>query len=213
MSQYKWSLFSHNNTPNDFSIREVPNIKIHPQEDSKRLFVNDIFKLCDDTNRHVTYTVEATAKLEDEVAVAASFSFVVNSPPKRLTPNASCEVSPLEGEAISTDFLITCSGWHDVDRPLTYQFSYGNKYGMVLIKTGSSYNVSAKLPIGDSAEDYRLVLEVQVKDSFADFTKTQLFVKVNKTSNYIYYFYHNFRNIDRFKVSTSTRLLFFLPNL
>ena len=147
--------------------------------------IHDIFKLQDDRSRHINYVVKVAAKLEDEMTAEANFSFIVNSPPKRLSPQASCDVTPREGEAISTNFLIMCWGWYDVDHPLTYDFRYGNEYGIVIIQTGNLYNVSTKLPIGDPRKDYALVLEALVGDSFKDFTTTKLSVTVNKIANFI----------------------------
>lgn len=168
-----------NNTANDLSVGEVRDIKIHPQMDSKRLLISNLFKLYDDTHRHIHYVVKAAVE-SAKLAVEANFSFVVNSPPKKKSPQQSCDVRPKEGEAVSTNFLITCWGWQDVDTPLTYQFRYRDEYGMVLIQSGSLYNVSTKLPIGDAAEGYTLILEALVGDSFKDFTSTKLLVKVNK---------------------------------
>ena len=179
ISRYTWSLYL---ITNNLSISKVRNIRVQPQVDGKRVVIDDISKLHDDTNKHVYYVVKAAVKLDDETAVEGNFSFVVNSPPKKLDPEASCNVNPLEGEAISTDFLITCWEWHDVDKPLTYLFRYRDEHGMVVIETGPMYNVSTKLPIGDPAKDYTLVLDALVGDSFKDFTTTQLLVKVRRKS-------------------------------
>lgn len=144
----------------------------------KRLLIDNIFKLQDDTNRHINYVVKAEIKLVDGTKFEGRFPFIVNSPPKKLSPNTSCHVTPAEGEAISTDFLIMCSGWNDADQPLTYEFSYKDKHGMVLIQTGRLNKVTTKLPVGEATEDYFLALEAQVGDSFKDFTETRLLVKV-----------------------------------
>ena len=149
------------------------------------MMIRDIFKLQDDTSRRINYVVKVTAKLEDEMTAEANFSFIVNSPPKRLSPKTSCDVRPGEGEAISTNFFIMCWSWYDVDQPLTYDFRYRNEYGIVLIQTGNLYNVSTTLPIGDPLKDYALDLEALVVDSFKDFTTTKLSVKVNKITNLI----------------------------
>jgi len=33
-------------------------------------------------------------------------------------------VTPISGQALSTEFTILASGWEDDDLPLSYQFSY-----------------------------------------------------------------------------------------
>lgn len=145
---------------------------------TRRLFIKDIFKLEDDTRKHVHYAVTASVKLDGK-DFDGNFSFIVNSPPKKFYINASCHVKPMEGEAISTDFSITCSEWYDVDKPLTYEFTYQDKYGMVIIQTGSLNTVKTKLPVGEASNEYELLLEVLVGDSYQDFTSTRLLVKVS----------------------------------
>jgi len=146
---------------------------------TRRLLINNIFKLQDDTRKHVHYIVRTSVKLDDGKEFDGNFSFIVNSPPKRLSVDASCYVVPMEGEAISTDFSITCSGWHDEDKPLTYEFTYQDKYGMVMIQAGSLNAVTTKLPVGEATNEYDLLLEVLVGDSYQDFTSTRLLVKVS----------------------------------
>lgn len=147
--------------------------------DSRRLLINDIFKLKDETIKNIHYAVKAGVKLNDEVEFSGNFSFVVNSPPMRLAPDSSCHVVPLEGEAVSTDFIITCSGWYDPDKPLIYDFRYQDKYGMVKIQVGNLNKVATKLPVGEATEDYALVLEALVGDSYKAFTATRMVVKVS----------------------------------
>lgn len=178
ISKYTWSLHTIYQSGNDLSVSQVNHVKVYPQMNSKRLLINDISKLQDDAIRNFHYAVNAGVQLNDGVEFNGNFSFVVNSPPKRLAPDASCHVVPTEGEAISTDFLITCSGWYDADKPLTYEFRYQDKYGMVMIQVGSLNKVTTKLPVGEAAEDYALVLEALVGDSYQDFTRTQMLVKV-----------------------------------
>lgn len=181
VSKYTWSFLSLDQSVNKLSVSEVHNIKIYPQMNSRRLLIKDIFRLQDDTKKHINYAVKAEVKLDNGIEFYGNYSFVVNSPPKRAPADARCHVAPMEGEAISTDFSITCLGWQDADQPLTYEFRYRGKYGLVIIQTGSLDKVTTKLPVGDAAEDYALVLEAMVGDSFKDFTTTRLLVMVRIT--------------------------------
>ena len=148
----------------------------------RRLLINEIFKLQNDAEKGIHYAVRASVQLDDGEKFDSNFSFVVNSPPKKSALNGSCHVVPTEGQAISTDFLITCSGWHDTDKPLTYEFRYQDRYGMVMIQVGSSNKVTTKLPVGKATDDYELVLEALVGDSYKDFTAARLLVKVQDKS-------------------------------
>lgn len=179
ISNYTWSLHIVNQSVDGFSVSPVHHVNIYLQMNTRRLFINDIFKLEDDTRKHVHYAVKASVKLDDEKEFDGNFSFIVNSPPKKFSVDASCHVVPMKGEAISTDFSITCSGWHDADKPLTYEFTYQDKYGMVIIQAGSLNTVTTKLPVGEASNKYELLLEVLVGDSYQDFTSTRLLVKVS----------------------------------
>ena len=155
-------------------------MKINTSVDSKRVLIHGILKLHDDTIRNINYVVTVTTKLECDKVAKANFSFVVNSPPRSLMSNTGCDVRPMKGEAFSTDFFISCWGWHDEDKPLTYEFRYRSRiYGILLIKSDSLQNVSTKLPIGNPAEGYMLELEILVRDTLKAFKTTKLFVQVS----------------------------------
>ncbi|XP_022803093.1 sperm receptor for egg jelly-like [Stylophora pistillata] len=175
VSRYKWSF--HLVNQEDLSVQVVHHLRSYSQMNGQRFLMEDISKLRDDSNKQIIYVVKAIVQLDKKTKFEGRFPFLVNSPPNR-TSNTSCHVTPMEGEAISTDFLITCSGWNDEDKPLVYEFRYQDKHGMVLIQTGPLNRVITKLPVGKATEDYSLVLEAQVGDSFKDFVETRLLVKV-----------------------------------
>lgn len=177
-SSYKWSLHLVSFSRDTFSILDVSDAAVKPSKSKNHVLIN-ISKLHRDTARkRLYYLVKAVIHVDDHIEVEGNFSFVVNSPPQRMTSEAFCDVTPSEGEAVSTHFRIRCLGWYDEDQPLTYLFRYGGKHDMIVIQTGQLNNVSTKLPIGDPDKDYTLVLEALVGDSFKDFTITTLTVKV-----------------------------------
>ena len=175
VSRYKWSF--HLVNQEDLSVQEVHHLRNYSQMNSQRFLMEDISKLLDDSNKQIIYVVKAIVQLDKKTKFEGRSPFLVNSPPNR-TSNTSCHVTPMEGEAILTDFLITCSGWNDEDKPLVYECRYQDKHGMVLIQTGPLNRVITKLPVGKATEDYSLVLEAQVGHSFKDFVETRLLVKV-----------------------------------
>ena len=88
----------------------------------------------------------------------------INSPPYA----GSCSLSPSTGEALSTDFSISCSGWIDPQgyEPLQYEFSYfdlaadPSMTNVKLLKSAvSSASYSTKLPAG------QLAVQVSVIDT------------------------------------------------
>ena len=156
----------------------VRNATLFPQMDTKRLDVNEIDKLERDSNQAVRYIVQAMVELDRESRVQGNFTFVVNSPPKRLNPYAGCGITPHEGDAHTTDFVISCWDWQDEDEPLTYQFAYLKEYGMVVIQSGIMSQVTTKLPTGDPSTGHLLVVEALIGDSYEDFVTKSLSVKV-----------------------------------
>lgn len=72
------------------------------------------------------------------------------------------------GEAIDTEFKISCENWWDPDLPLRYQFSYQTNFGIVVFYTGWQANVTTELPEGNKATNYSLQLKLQVIDSLDD---------------------------------------------
>lgn len=183
VKSYTWKLLLVRRTAHTWTASEVINIRVNSSMNGRRAIISDIWKLLDDSVVNIDYTVTAFAEFDYYNEVKANFSFVVNSPPKGFTSGAGCAISPREGEAIFTDFSISCWGWKDEDIPLTYEFRYQSSYGILLIQSGNFQNLSSKLPIGDSSKDFVLELEALVGDTLNAFTRTKLFVKVSNHRN------------------------------
>lgn len=55
----------------------------------------------------------------------SEISFHTNSAPFLLDVEVGgCFVTPMEGYAVTTEFVISCQGWEDDDMPLKYEFRY-----------------------------------------------------------------------------------------
>ncbi|XP_068694084.1 polycystin-1-like protein 2 [Montipora foliosa] len=102
-----------------------------------------------------------------------------NSPPK----NGSCEVTPKNGSAMHTLFRINCSGWEDVDLPLTYEFAYerSNKESVFLISQNQDAN-SLYLPMGQDKNHFNLTLKIKVIDGLGAASIVRISVKVTNIS-------------------------------
>lgn len=183
VKSYTWKLFQIRRTANTWTVSDVVNVRVNSYMNGRRVIISDILNLRDDSVMTIDYTVRVFAEFDFYNVVTANLSFVVNSPPRGFTSEAGCAISPKEGEAISTDFFISCWAWNDEDIPLTYEFRYQSAYGILLIQSGNLQNLSSKLPIGDSAKDFLLELEVLVRDTLNAFTKKKLFVKVSNERN------------------------------
>ena len=111
------------------------------------------------------------------------YTFNVNAPPKLVeSAETGCKVNPREGSAILTNFYITCLGWYDKDIPLRYAFKYTFSSSTIIIQDGNVGNVTSKLPVGNPAKDYELILDLQIIDAYGEFSTVVIKMKVRLTS-------------------------------
>ena len=124
-----------------------------------------------------TYKLQVVAKLDDE-NYEASYIFHTNVPPSTGDKNAGCFVEPTSGEAITTKFTVKCVNWTDTDLPLSYKFSYDTQFGVVVFHNGRQPNVTTELPIGNQVSNYSLHLQLEIIDSFGDYSVVFIAVQV-----------------------------------
>ncbi|XP_063951182.1 sperm receptor for egg jelly-like isoform X5 [Lytechinus pictus] len=113
--------------------------------------------------------------------------FVVNlSAPPAL---GCCVVTPREGYALQTDFTVISFGFTNVDKPLTYRIVLFNRVdfvngefkgrgeGFLLYEGSKGFIDDIYLPVGDSANDYTVLLQVTAQDCYG--ASTTIFVTAN----------------------------------
>ena len=95
--------------------------------------------------------------------VSSSISITVNSPPLA----GSFVVTPGNGSALSTSFLLSASLWSDDDLPLSYEYRYLNEKSVGLVVRGRSESTytSSMLPSGLSSRGFGLTCQLRVFDS------------------------------------------------
>ena len=72
-------------------------------------------------------------------------------------------VKPLESENLATKFNVSCEGFQDVDKPLSYEFLYSMDNGATRESLGSgskSFRAAIRLPNGDQKYDYKIFVNV-----------------------------------------------------
>ena len=76
--------------------------------------------MADDTK----YRLRATVYLDDDTVEESEIFFKTNSPPMYdyFDEMAGCSVTPEIGQAVTTEFTISCQGFMDEDMPLSYEF-------------------------------------------------------------------------------------------
>ena len=87
-------------------------------------------------------------------------------------------VNPKRGLAIFTPFEITCTGWIDTERPITYEVAHINKVLTTVVCRQHNSTCRTILPIGPNG-DMSLVLRVRIIDSLGMFTEIDLSVHVS----------------------------------
>ena len=89
----------------------------------------------------------------------------VNEPPTA----GNCSVKPPEGEPLAPEFNVSCEGFQDVDKPLSYEFLYSMDNGTTRESLGNgfkSFRAAIRLPNGDQRYDYKIKFFVKVADNF-----------------------------------------------
>lgn len=123
-----------------------------------------------------TYLVTVTGVTSRGHSSSATFSFVINTPPS----GGTCKVDKPEGKAWETNFVFTCTGWHDEDLPLTYKFRYNSSDGIEMVfMSGTSHEATGKLPVGDASENYKLQVCVLVIDALGSSVDIWISVRVS----------------------------------
>jgi hypothetical protein len=115
------------------------------------------------------YVFRLTCSLRDSPTISSSVdvSVLINSPPT----SGVLLVSPLSGEALTTAFTLSASGWTDdpTDLPLSYTFGYSlavaGNFLVVASKSTKAYATS-NFPAGDPSLDSALYPAVAVYDTF-----------------------------------------------
>ena len=87
-----------------------------------------------------------------------------------------CTPSVTEGVVLETEFTFKCFDWQDTS-PLTYEFQFGEEP----ISYGSSpKSASTVLPAGAPENDYKLQINIVVKNAVGVSVVVNLFIKVTK---------------------------------
>lgn len=128
--------------------------------------------------RNKTYKIQVVAWLDEENYEKESYIFHTNVPPYTRDKSAGCFVDPKLGEAIATKFTVQCVNWTDADLPISYQFSYETQFGVVVFHTGQQPNVTTELPMGKQESNYSLHLQLEIIDSFGDYSTVFITVQV-----------------------------------
>ncbi|XP_068673513.1 polycystin-1-like [Montipora foliosa] len=88
----------------------------------------------------------------------------VNEPPTA----GNCVVKPAKGEPLAPKFNVSCEGFQDVDKPLSYEFFYSMDNGATRKSLGNgfkSFRAAIRLPYGDQKYDYMIKFFVKVADN------------------------------------------------
>lgn len=121
------------------------------------------------------YLIRLYGRREKGVKGKTENVFLTNEVPK----GGACFGSPLRGDALVTKFHIWCEGWKDPDMPLSYEYSYRNDEGkLVLFYYGPHNSTLSELPLGNPARNYTLEINMKVLDFFKGVAHYSVFLQV-----------------------------------
>ncbi|XP_078670977.1 polycystin-1-like protein 2 isoform X2 [Branchiostoma floridae x Branchiostoma belcheri] len=133
------------------------------------------------------YTLRVAVSLGPGREGFAEYTFQPNEPPAA----GSCSVSPENGTVMVTEFTISCTGFSDLDLPLTYTFLYSTgaeRLASVSTATGDVFSIlhtgqdselsGVLLPIGLESRDYNVIIRADVSDALGATSSVQTVVKV-----------------------------------
>lgn len=92
--------------------------------------------------------------------------------------NGTCDIHPISGEALVTEFKMNCSGWVDIDntqQPFIYwlvAFSEDSEKKRVqtVLFRGILRELVTKLPVGDKNNNNSLQVQIWIQDSLGAYT-------------------------------------------
>lgn len=182
LSNYRWSLYVGLYNGSNHSWKEIENLAnislTSLTGPSLVIGRGDISHKKSALLRNKTYKIHIVAWLDEENYQEDSYIFQTNVPPSTRAKDDGCFVDPKIGEAITTEFTVECINWTDTDLPLTYQFSYETQFGIVVFHAGQQPNVTTELPIGNQMTNYSLQLQLEIIDSFGDYSVVFITVQV-----------------------------------
>lgn len=124
-----------------------------------------------------SYKVSVVGLVHGRTNGYSELIFSVNIPPR----DGSCFVDKPGGYSDETTFLFECEGWVDEDLPLSYEFLYYSRHGVVfLLHDGITPAFFTKLPVGDADRNFTLDFQVKVSDAHGTYNTTKIDVQVCK---------------------------------
>ena len=98
-----------------------------------------------------------------------------NSPPV----GGVCNVSPVSGVALITEFSFKCINWQDPDLQLRYEFIYLTSNSLINVAyKGVKTSVITKLPAGEKENNFNIDFRVRVTNMLGVFTEVRTPVQV-----------------------------------
>ncbi|KAK3736330.1 hypothetical protein QZH41_020801, partial [Actinostola sp. cb2023] len=110
------------------------------------------------------------------------YQFLVNVGPT----GGNCQVHPLEGFALDTDFKVQCNNWHDTDTPLQYMIELDNGGDIVPVFAGYDPVTSAVFPLGKEENNFTMEVRIKVMDKYFLATSTKFSIRVTEPKSVDY---------------------------
>ena len=173
---YKWSLFQDTSNTSDKSqwveVSEIQQL-IRTRLSSTTLVTYPRILAPD-----VRYKFVLSAQRQGGYPGYSEYQVTTNSPPV----NGTCDVSPVSGVTLTTEFTFMCTDWQDPDLPLQYEYIYFTNNDLLNVAyQGVQRNKKMDLPAGEKENNFTIDFRVRVVDMFGEFTEVTIPVQVGKT--------------------------------
>lgn len=165
-AQYQWNVFEkiaqgNNSVWKKIHSKLTKNNRFHLRENT--LVPGNSYKVC------------VTGKVHGRSDGYSENEYSVGLPPRL----GRCGVDKRWGCSDDTVFNFKCEGWVDKDLPLSYEFQYQTRYGVVfLLHHGLSPVFSTSLPVGDVEANFTLDFRVKIFDAHGTYNTTRVDVQV-----------------------------------
>jgi hypothetical protein len=190
----EWSLYDSITSLNRVSLVQVTHSVTASSPGSEMPFY-----LCVASNTlsgRTTYTLQLASTLQTGESSSTSIDVTANGPPLP----GFFDVTPQEGEMLSTNFTFLSTHWEDEDLPVYFAFGYVSYDGSVNIVQRRSQNALcvSQLPSGKESESYNLTVITQVYDSLGANNSMSFSVHVKEVQFSIYELQQYFTNVIQF---------------
>lgn len=122
ITRYQWALYKIEQPSPDPLLIPIKNLAAKATFDGLNFVLRGEINATEySLEPNTTYKVKLFAFIDKRQVANGEIQITTNSPPVTYY-GGGCLISPSDGLALRTNFLVNCSQWYDEDLPLSYTF-------------------------------------------------------------------------------------------